>query len=426
MRRFLLMSAFVLAALPNGCSQRSGPPNVLLISVDTLRPDRLGCYGHDRNTSPTIDALARDGVRFDNAYSVAGWTLPAMATVLTGLYPRDHGATDFHWALDPAVPTMAGRLRRLGYDTRGYVSHVILEPRYGLAEGFASYDYSVLNVGHPHDVSTGEPLTDLAIADIRNLQEPFFLWVHYFDPHFEYLAHPKWKQWGNGELDRYDQEIAHTDAQIARLLDRLGRRLDNTIVIFTSDHGEEFGEHGARFHYTLYQEVMKVPLIIKAPGLGPGVSDAIVEQVDLMPTLLSLLPEEPEEPDLPGHNVLTEAASGDRPVFFERDRPPPYKQRGVLLGDYKLFVIEMADTASIPVTSRGTHVPITNVHPGVYMYDLSADPLETRNIFNETHPKTRELVSLLVEHFAAQPATAREVEVDESTADKLRSLGYIR
>lgn len=427
MKHILLPAVLLLAVLSSGCARETGPPNVLLITVDTLRPDRLGCYGHTRQTSPTIDALAAEGVRFEHAYSVAGWTLPSMATIMTGRYPRDHGATDFHWSMDPLLPTMAGILRGHGYDTRGYVSHVILQPRYGLAEGFKSYDYSVLNIGHPHDIATAKPLTELVMHDLDSIEEPFFLWVHYFDPHFAYLRHAKWADFGDADIDRYDQEIAHTDEQISRLLKKLGGRLDNTIIIFTSDHGEEFGEHGAKFHYTLYEEIMRVPLIVKAPGLAPGVSDRIVEQIDLLPTLMSLLHVDPGEGvESPGRDALAEVMTAMvQPVFFERDRPPPYNQRGVLEGNYKLFVIEEADTSRIPITSRGTYVPITTVHPGIYMYDLAADPDERNNIYREDDPTAKQLLVKLARHFSVEATAVHEVDVDDSLRDKLRSLGYI-
>ncbi|MEJ2723005.1 MAG: sulfatase, partial [bacterium] len=276
-----------------------------------------------RDTSPTIDKLAAEGVVFDTCYSVSGWTLPSMATIFTGRYPRDHGATDFHWAVDPTLPTLAGILRGQGYDTRAYVSHVILKPEYGLADGFKSYDYSVLNVGHPHDVSTAEPLTDNVINDLSSIEEPFFIWVHYFDPHFAYLTHGPWASFGDTDIDRYDQEIAHTDYHIGRLLAALGRRGldDNTVVIFTSDHGEEFGEHGGHYHYTLHPEVLLTPLVVKAPMLEPAENHAAVEQIDFLPTVLGLLGIDAGV-DLPGRNVFADPDTTG-PIFFERDRPPP-------------------------------------------------------------------------------------------------------
>jgi arylsulfatase A-like enzyme len=401
------------------------PANVLLITVDTLRPDRLGYAGHTRETSPTIDALAAKGLVFPNVYSVSGWTLPSVATILTGHHPRDHGATDFHWAVDVTLPTMAGILRKQGYDTRGFVSHLILTPSYGVSEGFQSFDYSVLELGHPHEVSTGAELTDLVIESSASLEEPYFLWVHYFDPHFQYLPHGRWGHFGSEDIDRYDQEIAFNDWQISRLLDHLEKRglLENTITVFTSDHGEEFGEHGDKFHYTLYEEVLRCPLVINAPLLQHAVDHRIAQQIDILPTVLSMLSLE-VDPVLPGRSLVGPSAE-ERPVFLERDRPPPYKQRGVIHGGYKLILIEEVDPESIPRKSQGTESPVVNVIPGIYMYDLSADPGETRDIYDERNPKAIELLVLLAEHFTGEAASGHEVEVDKTLRDKLRSLGYI-
>jgi arylsulfatase A-like enzyme len=417
----------VSAALTSlyGCSSEQRH-SVLFICVDTLRPDRLGYAGNQRDTSPTIDGLAADGVVFENTYSVSGWTLPSMATMFTGRYPRDHGATDFHWAVDAALPTLAGILRREGYDTRAYVSHVILKPQYGLADGFKSYDYSVLNVGHPHDVATAEQLTNKVIGDLSSIEKPFFIWVHYFDPHFAYLPHGPWASFGDTDIDRYDQEIAHTDYQIGRLLDALERRGldDNTIVIFNSDHGEEFGEHEGKFHYTLYEEVLRTPLVIKAPFLEPQKISAVVEQIDFLPTVLGMLDLEASG-EFPGRDVFATTGTAG-PVFFERDRPPPWVQRGVIHDNHKLIVIELADTTKVPLTSRGTYSAVTNVHPGIYMYDLASDPGESNNIYSQSNARAQELLGLLAGHFAADRPSVHNVEIDEELKRKLRSLGYIR
>jgi len=409
-----------------GCSSEQRY-SVLFICVDTLRPDRLGYGGNQRNTSPNIDRIAADGVVFENTYSVAGWTLPAMATMLTGRHPKDHGATDFHWAVDAKLPSLAGILKREGYDTRAYVSHVILTPRYGLADGFKSYDYSVLDVGHPHDVATAEQLTDLVIRDLSSIEKPFFIWVHYFDPHFEYLAHGPWASFGKRDIDRYDQEIAHTDHHIGRLLDALKRRglADKTILVFNSDHGEEFDEHDGKYHYTLYEEVLRTPLVINAPFLEPEKIDTAVEQIDFLPTVLGLLDIDPGAGEFPGRDVFESHDDGG-PLFFERDRPPPWVQRGVIQGDHKLVVVELADTTKVPLTSRGTFSPVKNVHPGIYMYDLANDPGETENLYSESNPKAKELLALLAGHFAAEGPSVHNVEVDEELKKKLRSLGYIK
>lgn len=413
-----------------GCSPGGDKQyNLVLITVDTLRPDRMGFGGHTRQTSPMIDKLAAEGLVFPDAYSAAGWTLPSVATLLTGRYPKDHGATDFHWSLDVNIPTLAGILRRAGYDTQGYVSHVTLTPTFGLADGFAKFDFSVLDVGDPHNVATAQQLTDLALEGTSNIEKPYFLWVHYFDPHFEYLAFPAFASFGNTDIDRYDQEIAHTDYHISRLLRGLPDK-KNTIIVFTSDHGEEFGEHGGQYHYTLHQEVMRVPFVIKAPSVEAGVSYTAVEQIDLLPTVLSILRVEAPE-GLPGKNLLAAPRAGledsltsDKPIFIERDRPPSYRQRGVIKGGYKLVFIEDVDTEEIPKASRGTHIKVTNVHPGMYLFDVSKDPGEKHNIYDESDPIALELLGLISTHFSEPKHATTEVQVDERLLQKLKSLGY--
>src|SRR5258706_1846232 len=180
------------------------------------------------------------------------------------------------------MPTLATILRARGYDTRGYVSHLVLTANYGVAQGFDRFDDSVLSVGMPSLSSTDRQLTDRVIAGLADLRQPYLLWVHYFGPHYDYLWHEGFESFGRTDSDRYDQEIAHTDAQIGRLLDALGQRglANNTVIVFVSDHGEEFGEHGGQYHYTLQSEVMHVPLIIDAPGLAPRSESALGEQVD--------------------------------------------------------------------------------------------------------------------------------------------------
>jgi arylsulfatase A-like enzyme len=142
-RRALVAIAVWCALVAGGCAREKRPPNLVLITVDTLRPDHLGFAGYARATSPFLNRLAAEGVVFDNATSVSGWTLPSVATIMTGRFPKDHGATDFHWSLDPALPTLAGILRRAGYDTYGIVSHIMLTPTYGMGDGCAHFDFSV-------------------------------------------------------------------------------------------------------------------------------------------------------------------------------------------------------------------------------------------------------------------------------------------
>lgn len=417
-------------ALAAGCGNRdSRARNVLLISVDTLRPDRLGFGGQTRPVSPNLDQLAREGVVFSRSYSQSGWTLPSMATIMTGRYPKDHKAVDFHFILDRNLPTLAGLLKDRGYDTRGFVSHILLTKQYGLDKGFSRFDASVLDRGNPHEISTSKELTELALNDLKDLKEPFFVWIHYFDPHFAYLPHEAWTSFGNGEIDRYDQEIAFTDQHIGEVLNFLReKKLDQkTHVIFTADHGEEFGEHGGVYHETCYDEVLRVPLVIRTPGHAAGSTAALTEQIDLLPTVLGLL-EIPVPPECPGRNLLPLDQPGGekRSIFVERDRPPGYRQRAVISNPYKLIRIEPRDTTMIPPQSRDEYTEVENVHVGTYLYDLTADPGESRNLYAEGNPGALRLLALLAGHFTGAGTAGDTTVVDKEMEERLRSLGYIR
>jgi len=415
----IIMLVVLLALLP-GCGRKQKAPNIVLITVDTLRPDRLGYGGNARNTSTRIDRMAKEGIAYTNATSVAGWTLPAMATIFTGRLPSDHGATDFHWSLDASLPSLASILRSNGYDTYGFVSHVMLTPTYGMGEGFSHFDFSVLNVGDPHEVTTARELTELARTGMRGAKEPFFLWVHYFDPHFKYIGHDQF-DFGNRDIDHYDSEIAFTDYHVDELLKAVDH--GNTYVIFTADHGEEFGEHGSKYHYTLHGEVMRVPLIIKGPGLTPRTDDQPAQQIDFLPTILALAGIEPPA-GLPGHDLLLPRAL-DTPQFIERDRPPQWQQRGVIHANHKLIVIENADTTDVPPASLNEEIPVSNVQPGMYLYDLARDPGEQTNLFSPGDSTSLRLLGLVARQYSTPRRHGAPVQVDEELLEKLRSLGYV-
>jgi len=420
MKRAVVILLFAAVAAMSGCGRERRPPNIVLITVDTMRPDRLHYGGNPRNTSPCLDRLSTEGVVFTRATSVAGWTLPAMATVLTGRYPSEHGATDFHWSLEASIPTLATMLRDHGYDTYGFVSHVMLTPTYGMGEGFSHFDFSVLNVGDPHEVTTAQQLTELAHTGMRGVKEPYFLWVHYFDPHFKYIDHDQF-HFGDNDIDRYDSEIAFTDYYIDDLLKVVDH--GNTVIIFTADHGEEFGEHKSVYHYTLHGEVMRVPLIIKGPGIKPRTDDEPAEQTDFVPTILKLAGMEAPA-GLPGHDLLA-PRDANAPQFIERDRPPQWRQRGVIRGQQKLIVIEDADTTQIPPASRNEEIVVHNVVPGIYLFDTAKDPGEHNNLFTPSDSTSLRLLALVTEHFSKAPAHGPPVKIDQQLLEKLKSLGYI-
>jgi len=417
---------FLIPFLGIFCSSNKKPMNVLLITVDTLRPDHLGYGGHFRNLSPNIDKFARESIVFTNAYSQSGWTLPSVATILTGKYPKDHGAVDFHVKLNNALPTMASILKEHGYDTRGYVSHLLLTPTYGLEKGFNRFDFSVLNQGDPHKISTSRQLTDLVLGDIRIAKEPFFIWAHYFDPHFAYMGHQGWDAYGEAPIDRYDQEIGYTDFYIGKLLEYLERKglNDRTIIIFTADHGEEFGDHGGRFHYTCFNEILRVPAIIKAPFLKPQIDNRPVEQIDFLPTLMAML-NIPITGDYPGHNLL-QAGERNQPIFIERERPPGYLQHTVIYEGYKLINIEPTDTMLIPESSRVTYPGLENVILGSHLFNLNNDPKEMTNLLTTQASESEKLKALLASHFTGQAQTEERIQIDEALQEKLRKLGYLK
>ena len=431
MRTRLIVAAVVIFVIAGALFWfgpfRESRTNVLFICVDTLRHDHLGYAGHDLPVSPNIDALAARGLVFTNAYSQAGWTLPAMATLFTGRYPSATGATGLLLSLKGDLPTVAGILLNEGYDTRGFVSNLVLTPGHGLNNGFRKFDFSVLQAGPPHETSTAERISDLAIDDLDRLEEPFFMWVHYFDPHFEYLKHDEWNEFGDEPVGRYDQEIAFTDHHIGRLLDALSERgmLERTIIIFTSDHGEEFGEHGGKFHDTSYQEVMRVPLVFAGPGIASGSTDVLAQQIDMLPTVLSMLGVDAMPEGLPGRDLLSGTYESS-PVFMERDHPPAYHQRALVDGDLKLVAIAPADTNLIRRAVRGAYSKIQNITAGTFLYDLSADPGETRNIYAEGGVRTERLLAQLASFMEEETAESDSVYIDEVTLEKLKALGYIQ
>ena len=322
-----------------GCSpdagRSSGGPNVLLVVVDTLRADRLGCYGNPRGLTPRLDALAADGVLFEEASAHAPWTLPSTASLLTGRLPAQHGAGGRLGAftrLSKGVPTLAGHFKRAGYATGAVVNVSFLGRDFGLAKGFEHHDLEAFESNR--EVRRAEATTDAALAWVRSDRggRPFFLLAHYFDPHAVYdPPQPYRRRFALGP-DRedesfvfgtrehmmalragglglkpeviaraqalYDGEVAYTDAHVGRLLDGLGDLgvLEDTLVAVTSDHGEEFLDHDGFEHgHTLYRELVHVPLIFRGPGLEAQRFSGGVGLVDVSATLCELAGLEPLE-----------------------------------------------------------------------------------------------------------------------------------
>jgi arylsulfatase A-like enzyme len=312
-----------LLGLVASCSRPPGVEpgrRVLLVTVDTLRADHVGVYGGPVPT-PAIDAIAYAGVTVADAFTPTPSTLPAHASLLTGLHPWRHGVLDNAVPLPAGVPTVAERAQAAGLATAAFVSSYILHERFGLARGFAEYRFEPGEAyvwrGRRHDAfwTLGAITTGAALAWLRErAHEPFFLWVHYFDPHHPYEPPPGYERPRSepapvtgkqlpDELETFDAlatalrgyrgEVAYADAQVGRLVDGLRALgiLDATAVVLTADHGEGLGDHGELQHgRTLFEELVRVPLVIRAPGLPAGARvDGPVQLEDLAPTLLELL-----------------------------------------------------------------------------------------------------------------------------------------
>ena len=305
---FLLLALSpVPLALTGACTRAANPSaprarNVLLITVDTLRADHVGAYGYVRARTPALDGLASRGALFERAYAAAPITLPSHATLLTGRYPPGHGARDNGVRVSPTVPTLATELRARGFRTAAFVAAFPLDHQFGLNRGFDVYG-DHLPRGSDGRLSNERPASDVvndAIAWLRQLapspqspapSPPVFLWVHLFEPHAPYGDPPASGATARPVLDRYDDEIATADREIARLLTALAPAIDDTLIVAAGDHGEAFGEHGEYAHSIfVYDTTLRVPLLMSGPGVrrGARVSDPVT-LADVAPTVMRMI-----------------------------------------------------------------------------------------------------------------------------------------
>jgi arylsulfatase A-like enzyme len=277
----------------------SRPTHVVLVSIDTLRADHLGCYGYARARTPNIDRLASESVVFDNAATATPLTLPTHSSLLTGLTPLRHGVVDnFGFRLDASVTTLAETLRAQGFATGGFVGSFVLDSRFGIAQGFDTYfdhfDAPSAN-GRPlsaHQRPANEVLEPALEWIDRQGARPFFAFLHFFDAHTPYTPpEPYRSSFPDDDVGRYDAEIAFVDEQLGRLVRELDARgiLEDTAIVVVGDHGESLGDHGEATHgLFIYDATVRVPLLVRAPGFRAGRARAQVRTIDVMPTVLDL------------------------------------------------------------------------------------------------------------------------------------------
>ena len=387
-------------------------PNVLLVTIDTLRADRLGCYGYGAAATPVLDALAARGVRFTTAVAHAPLTAPSHASILTGLLPLGHGVRDNGtFVLPPSPTTLAEVFRDAGYRTAAFVSGFPLDHRYGFARGFETYDDRLLRGRDSRRASYVErpaaAATRQAVDWIRAARAPWFVWVHYFDPHAPYEP--------PGDLavrfagSPYDGEIASVDRELGRLLAATEKGPSSTVVLVTSDHGESLGEHGEATHGVfVYDSTLRVPWIMAGPGISRGrVSAVVARGIDVAPTLL----------DYAGLRVprgmqgrpLRPAAEGR-----EMEDAPAYAE--------SLFCRLNLGWAELHAwrTARWKLVEA----PRPELYDLDTDPGEGHDVSTAHADEAQALRSGLRRALEAHPPDASTVPTDEAR-ERLRALGYV-
>ncbi len=404
-----------LALAVAGCARSHPSRNLLLITLDTVRADRLGAYGYAAASTPNLDGLAARGVRFAEAQAAAPLTLPSHATILTGQLPPRHGLRQNGAPLaGPGLATLAGHLAAAGYRTGAFVGSFVLDRRFGLAEGFEVYDDEV-----ERDVSgtpgleaerPGREVVDRARAWLAEDDgRPFFTWVHLYDAHAPYAPPEPFASAHAGRP--YDGEIAAMDAEVGRLLEQLEtvNLTGQTVIAVAGDHGEALGEHGEPTHgVLLYEASLRVPLILSAPNLLPAswVIEEPVGLADLAPTLATLA----------GHPWPAERAGRDLAANLQAREAPP--RTDLYAETLYPTLFGWSDLASL---RRGGRKAIAAPHPE--LYDLGRDPAELANLWRVG--EGGDLLARLEElRLEAAPAVATGA-LDEETRAKLESLGYV-
>ena len=422
----LAAMALVGAAAAFVWRQRPTPPdtrpawNVLLVTLDTTRADRLGCYGHARAKTRHIDRLAAEGARFETAIAPAPITLPSHSSLFTGLYPFEHGVrNNGNFYLAERFETLATRLKSRGYRTGAFVSSFILDRRYGLDRGFDVYDDRM--EGEYAQVVTLQAerrgdRTALALGRFideraKEPEAPFFAWLHLYDPHEPYRPPPPFRD--IFAKDPYDGEVAFADAIVASVLDRLrvAGLIDRTLVVVTGDHGESLGEHGESTHSMfLYEGAIRVPLVFWRPGLVPvgRVVAEPVRLVDVAATVLELV----GAPALPAPHArslvpLIEGRGGSAPA-------PAYSE--TLLPKFYM------NWAPLRALRDGRYKLIDAPRPE--LYDLATDPGESRNLYIE-RSQTAEALRAGLERLTASGDAMSQQTLDREAMEKLAALGYI-
>ncbi|MEO8274856.1 MAG: sulfatase-like hydrolase/transferase [Thermoanaerobaculia bacterium] len=426
----LLLLMITAPAIPGSgvtVSTPPPPPNVVLVTLDTTRADHLGVAGWPFASTPNLDALARRGVRFERCDSAAPITLPSHATILTGLLPPRHGVRDNGtFVLAAEVETLAETFLANGYDTAAVVSAIVLARRHGLDQGFRVYDDDLAGNDATNSGTAADDLanraeerragatTAAALRRIAGLREPYFLWVHYYDPHEEYRPPPAFAAAARGPNRLYDGEISYMDSEIGRLLEALP---PSTVVAAVGDHGEMLGEHGELTHGLLpFAGARRVPLLLAGPGVPAGrVSPCLVRTADVAPTLLALAGL-PERAGIDGSSLLADLSRDES----GRCNRVSYTESFLPFYAYKWYPLR--------TLSDGRALFLQAPEPGLFRLD--SDPGEMHDLANAEPALVKLWRSRLERKLSAageKLAAARspQATLDEEQRRELASLGYL-
>ena len=421
---WLLMILLLLGGSPGQVvGAPSSRPNVILITVDTLRADQLGCYGDAAAATPHMDSLATDGIRFADASAHVPLTLPSHSSIMTGVYPPVHGVRDnIGYTLSEDQVTLAELLKGQGYATGGFVGAFVLDSKTGIDQGFDHFsDDFDIDLKEPRLVNLayvekrGDEVVGNALAWLQQQKAgPFLAWIHLFDPHDPYRPPPPFEE--RFPEDRYRGEVAYTDSLIGEIIGWLKQEqlYDDALVVFTSDHGEALGEHGEPTHgLFVYESVLRVPLIVKLPGqVNAGTTMAHpVQSIDILPTVLqSLGIDQPAA--VQGVELLSRINSKSapaRPVYAE-----------------SLYPRTQYGWSALRCIREGSFKYIQA--PRAELYDLSTDPLELENLLLQNETMASRLKASLQsfrETHDRDQTSSQAAQVDAETLARLQALGYV-
>ena len=409
------MGLVTLGSCKSGNAPTPARLNLLLVTIDTLRPDRLGCYGYSQIETPNLDKVARQGVVFENAVAPTPLTAPSHASMMTGVYPTVHKVRNTGgFVLSASQAKLAKILQDQGWDTAAYVGSSVLKGRFGFNQGFAVYDDEMPTSKSGSALAEPErragEVVDRAVKWLDTQSgKPFFLWVHVYDPHIPYDPPDPFRE---KYRDRpYDGEIAYTDQQLGRLFDTVARksRPGNTLIAVLSDHGESFSEHGEYTHGVfLYDATLRIAFLMSGGGIPAGLRvKQQARTIDLLPTVLELMGSK-TPPGIQGTSLA--------PAFRGKEVPTAYAYAETLFPKFNMGWAELRAMR----TNRWKYVRA----PRPELYDLAQDPAETTNVIASHAAESQELESQLKAVSAGSEKVA-SAPMDPATMKQLRSLGYM-